>query len=387
MSKRAKIKEIKKIVGSGDINGLFEEMMGIKDAEPEIIRKKFVKLRNLVRHVYKVLIQFSQFSLFQKDFPETKESMGLIGKFANDMVEDIYFEDVNQEEDEEKYIDVKKEEINALYKKLKDNSYIKKLIVLCGRLRQYKLYIDDKNNLKDNFVGQEPGLSLLIFDFSTLDLKQLWAHNNINTIIKKYVLNMLHVLWKDTMDIYKIITSPDVDIVKFTKLLIDSLSQLRKQPGLERCNNAFNRIEKSVELLNDKFDIYYRESIISSNPNMIIESFIVDVSNQGGADARLTREFRQIINHMHKVSQNNGKNKDPNVQKLFKMLNQNFEMMEGKDEIKTPPDIVTDETPENNISKLNIELKKKQETKEVVIYTQKKESKHVANKKNKKKKK
>ena len=108
MSKRAKIKEIKKIVGSGDINGLFEEMMGIKDAEPEIIRKKFVKLCNLVRHVYKVLIQFSQFSLFQKDYPETKESMGLIGKFANDMVEDIYFEDVNQEEDEEKYIDVKK---------------------------------------------------------------------------------------------------------------------------------------------------------------------------------------------------------------------------------------------------------------------------------------
>jgi hypothetical protein len=63
---------------------------------------------------------------------------------------------------------------------------------------------------------------------------------------------------------------------------------------------------------------------------MLVMNFIVDVSNQGGANASLTREFRTIIQYMHEVSQSSGKNKDPNVQKIFKMLNNNFSMMEKK---------------------------------------------------------
>ena len=97
----------------------------------------------------------------------------------------------------------------------------------------------------------------------------------------------------------------------------------------ERGKNAFKRIKGSVELLNGKFPTYYRESISSGNPNVIAENFILDVSNQGGADARLTREFRLIIQHMQRVSNQTGKSKDPMVKKLFEMLNQNFKAMES----------------------------------------------------------
>jgi hypothetical protein len=354
MSKATRVKQIKQILGDsaeGGINDMFNEMMGVRDAELEIIRPKFVRTRNLARHIYKVLSQFSNFVPLRNDFPDMISAFDQIGQFASEIKESVCFKAQEIEETEDMYASVSKEDLNGLYKKLKENPIIKQLIVLCGKLKQYSKYFDDKDNLKDNFIGQEPGLSLIIFPFSTLDLKKLWANQRVSPAIKKYVLSVLHLLYKDLFLIYKITTSPDIDIDKFTKVLVDSIGQLRKQPGLNRCNNAFNRIEKSVSLLKNNFDDYYRESIASENPNMLVESFIVDVSNQGGADARLTREFREIIRYMHKVGAQNGRNKDPNVQKLFKMLNQNFAMMDKKS--STP--VVPEES--NNLDSMDFSLK------------------------------
>jgi len=392
MSKKVRIKEIKKMVGGNDINGLFEEMMGMKDADPSIIKPKFVNARNTIRHIYKVLIQFSQFVAFRNDFPEIETGLNQIADFAEKIKDSIYF-NPTEEEKEEKYDRLSKVEINSLYKKLKENDYVKSLIMLCGILKQYSRYLNDKDNLKDNFIGQEPGLSLTIFQFSTFDLKVLWANQKINSMVKKYVLNVLHIIWKDTYNLYKIVTSPDVNIEEFTKLLIESIARLKKQPGLNRCNNAFNRIEQSVDLLKDKFDDYYRQSIASSNPNIIIESFIIDVSNQGGANAKLTREFRTIIQYMHKVSEQTGKNKDPNVQKLFNMLNRNFEVMDKQ--TRTTDDSNNDETTEtantaddNNNETTNTDDSNTAETKtNVEIYIPLKKSLVKKNKRKKKKRK
>ena len=338
MSRKTRVKQLKQVLNdssAGGINAMFEEMMGIRDAEPEIICPKFVKTRNLLRHVYKILLQFSFFAPLRSDFPEMSESLDQIKEFAIKLKENVYFsDDKDAEETEELYKNVPKVDLNNLYKKLKDNAIVKQLIILCGKLKQYSKSLNDSSDLKDNFIGLEPGLSFVIFPFSTLDLKKIWANSNVKPIVKKYILSILHYLYKDLYMIYKITTSPDVNIDKFTTLLLESISQLKKQPGLNRCNNAFKRIESSVALLKDKFEDYYRESIASENPNMIVESFIVDVSNQGGADARLTREFREIIRYMHKVGEQNGRNKDPNVQNIFKMLNQSFGMMEKKTEAK-----------------------------------------------------
>jgi hypothetical protein len=156
----------------------------------------------------------------------------------------------------------------------------------------------------------------------------LWASPKMKSTAKRYILAVFASLYKHTYSIYRTINSPDVDIDKFTDLLMASIAELKKQPKLCRCLSAFRRIEQSVELLKDKFTDYYRESISTGNENALISSFIVDVSNQGGADARLTREFRTIIQYMHEISQKTGKNKDPNVQRIMKMLNDNHSLME-----------------------------------------------------------
>ena len=330
MSRRPKLKQIKQAMGGAsaqDINGMFEEMMGVRDAEQHIILPKFVGIRNKIIHVYKILMQFATGAI-GSDFVELSEPMLQIRQFASEMKESIVFSDSLVEETEEQYSALNKEDLNALYKKLKNNQFTQQLIVQCSKLKRHSKDFDDIKQLRDNFIKQEPGLSFFIFDFSNLDLKKIWASSRVTPMVKKYILNILHVLYKDLFSIYQLVTSPDVDIDKFTDVLMSAIDQLKKQPGLHRCDNAFRRIASSVELLKGRFNNYYRESVASANPTIIIESFIVDVSNQGGADARLTREFKQIIKHMAKVSEQSGRNKDPAIQKLFAMLNKNFEIME-----------------------------------------------------------
>lgn len=352
MSKKVRIKEIKQMIGDneeGGLNSMFEEMMGIKNVEPEIIIPKFVKVRNTVRHIYKILILFNNILL--PDFPEYKSSFDEIKVFADELKENVCVG--NTDDTEETYEDVSKDDMNGLYKKLKENTYIKRLIIQCGQMKECSKYFAELDKLELNFPGQIPGLSLQIFEFSTLDLKKLWA-TNITPKVKEYILNVLHLFYKDLFQIYRVTTSPDVDIDKFTGLLVESISKLKTQPGLSRCNNAFKRIEKSVVLLKDNFDEYYRDSIASSNPNMIIESFIVDVSNQGGSNARLTREFRQIIQYMDKVSKQNGKSNDPRIQEVFKMLRKNFEIMEQKSSKK--PEIIPVKTESKDLEDIDFTI-------------------------------
>lgn len=329
---KGKVIQVKKMLTSdsaSSVNGMFEEMMGVKDCDVGIILPKFVLVRNTCRHIYKILVQFVG-SVFMSDFPECAQSMTEIKAFADELKQEVFFDEKEAEETEEKYENMGKAEINALYKKLKESPKIKELIVCCSKLKRHHRYIDDINDLKDNFIGQEPGLSFVIFDFSSLDLKKIWASSNAKPIVKKYILNVIHLLYKDSYSIYKTVTSPDVDIKEFSRLLLDSIKHLQTQPGLNRCSDAFKAIANSVDLLEDNFDGYFRESVASANPNMILESFIIDVSNKSKPTPTLTGQFRTIISFMKNQTRQRGKQNDPKIQQLFKLLNHNFDLMEKK---------------------------------------------------------
>lgn len=327
MATKLKMKQIQKVVGDVDINGLFEEMMGVKDAEKDIIVPKFVLIRNTLRYIYRVLCQFATFSSLRNDFPDIIQPLDEIKQFSEEMKESAYLKH-DHDEKADAYSTVDQPTINNLYRKLKENPYLKKLIVMCNQLDKFQKNFSDPNNLRENFVNQEPGLSFFIFEFSSLDLKKLWADDKMKSSVKKYILNVLAALYKHSYALFRIVTSPDVDIEKFTQVLLASIGELKKQPKLSRCKGAFGRIEQSVTLLKDKFEDYYRETVASKNPDTLVTSFIVDVSNQGGANASLTREFRTIIQYMHEMSEKTGKNKDPKVKQIFDMLNNNFNMMD-----------------------------------------------------------
>lgn len=330
MSKSAKLKKIKKTLtqsqlGGGNINSMFEEMIGLKDAEKDVIVPKLVEIRNLIYRLHQLFTQFATFRILRTSFKYTIKSMDQILKFANEMKDNL---DIKGIETVDMYDKFSKSNFNKLYKLLKENPYVKALIVNCSNMKQWKRHFEDSNNLSDAFIKREPGYVLNIFDFSDLNLKTLWMDPAIKEPLKKYILNIIHFVWVDMYKIYDIVLSPDVNIEEFTKIIIDSIDKLQKHPNLCRCDMAFARIKKSVELLKTNFSTYYRRSVASENPNVILEGFISDVSTQGGPNLVLTHQFGKIIRYLKTANQKTGQADNPQIKQLFKQLNQNFEIME-----------------------------------------------------------
>lgn len=350
MSTKIKVKNVKKVTGDVNLGGMFDEMLGVTDAEPSIVAPKFVQARNMIRRLTKVLAQFGIMPTLRRNHPAIIPHLDEIKTFSDKTREELHIK-TDPDEPLNHFDSLNKEEINRVYRKLKENPATKRLVIMCNRLEKYKVNFENPEKIRENFVNAEPGLDFKIFDFSNLDLKYLWGVCDIPSSAKKYILALFADLYKHSHALYNLITSPDVDIKAFTATLISSLGDLRKQPKLSRCNRAFKRIEMSVDLLNEKFSDYYRESIITQNPDTLVGNFIYDVSQQGKDDPKLMREFKTIINYMEELSRTNGKANDPKVKQIFAMLQNNFNLMEKVDKRGSQStDKPLDEEPEANIA-------------------------------------
>ena len=327
MPKQGRVK-VKKVIPNGSeedanvLNDMFEQMTGSQGADPEIIIPKLTRLHNLLFKfikIYHLLLNFSdfidKFQEYNKEFDEIRDFIKNIQKIV----------DTDQELSENKLKLMGIDQVNNLYKTLKNKQEVQSIIVTSGNLGKYKRYLEDKDNLKDEFIKREPGYSLIPLSFTHLDLKILWASDKLTNMAKKYILNILNHTYKIGHEMYEVITSPDIDIKRFSQVLIANIDKMKKT--IPRCDKAFDIIKNSVELLEGNFKGYYRNSVEAENPSIIVESFIIDVSMSQKANASITGQFRRIIMHMKKQSANNN---DPRVKKLFKILNYQFDLMAKK---------------------------------------------------------
>lgn len=328
---------------SNELNEMFEQMTGSKGADPEIIIPKLIKLQSLLSKYSKVFNLLLSFDDFIKVFNEYHEEFNDIKNFTN-CIKNIINVDENLSSDELEKMNV--DSVNMLYKTLKEKEEIQTVIITSSNLKNYKRYISDKNNLKDDFIKREPGISLTPFHFTKLDLKKLWASDKLTIMAKKFILSILNHSYVIGHDIYETVTSPDIDIKKFSRVLISNIDNMKKT--IPRCDKAFNIIRDSVELLEDNFKGYYKNSIEAENPSIIIESFIVDVSLSQKTNATITGQFRKIIMFMKKQSSNSN---DPRVKKLFKILNSQFDLMSKKTGVVDPEEPEEPEEKTTNSSK------------------------------------
>lgn len=306
-----------------NLNGMFDQLTGVKDADPEIIIPKFVELKNMIRRLYKVYGVLMEFKEFQKIFPEYQPQLKQTSEFFIKLM-DTYNIDEKTVETEDKFEDMSGEEVNKMYGALKDSEEVKSLIVASANLNHFKKDLYDEKDLKDTFIKKEPGVSFTPIPFCKLDLKRIWASDSGSAFVKKFLLTILHKTYTIGFSIYDNITSPNIDIKKFSNVLVESIKTIRKQ--VPRCDKAFDMIAESVSMLENNFKGYYKTSVEASNPSLIIESFIVDVSMKQKTNATITTQFRRIIMFMKKKSQGNN---DPRVKKLFGILNSQFKTMES----------------------------------------------------------
>lgn len=332
MSKHVKVKQIKKQIGDEESNAelehMFEEMMGSCDAKKEIILPKFIQVRNFLLKIYLIMKQFSGIKDLDQDYPCLAEPLQELKNFTESLKSDLVLPD--KEETESSYEDIPQDKLNVLYKKIKDHKYVRMCVAMCSRLTRYKKYIEDCEKLSDYFISLEPGLSFMIFDSfgCSLNLRKLWMEPKITPAFKKYFLCVLNKLYFITKDIYNVIVTPDIDIDEFSELLMNKIQQFERVPQLHRCTRAFNKIKNSVNLLKSNFSNYYKESIKCNNPGIIMESFIMDISQDGNADARLAFEFKQIINYIDEMRKHSSNKDNAKANKMMDILRKHTEAME-----------------------------------------------------------
>ena len=324
--KSSKQKVIKQTLGDDQaaIGDIFNQLLGNESSlDFNIVKDKYTKLLTNVSRLQKLCESFYK-TIYLKALADTNDVF--IETYKKNMLG--FIEDCKTITE----TNVEDSKLVKYYLQLKEHKVIKEdAIHMCRALIIHKKYIQDIDNLDDAFIKWPKTKELQIFPFCNFDIKYFYTTNDMDKSIKKYILIFLNMSFNTTYDIYNIITSPDIDISKFSEVIVSSIAQAKKM--IPRAGKAFRKIEQSIELLQNNFSDYYKDFISTKDPSTIITSFIGDCSKSTmgdeNVDLDLIKQFKRIS--MFYKNKSAGKIKDPRINQIFEMLDKNFEMLDVKD--------------------------------------------------------
>lgn len=348
---RVKIK--KKKIGAEDMKAIEEfsrKAFGQEDADADIIRPKIKSVISSVSKIARILDIFLDLKVLDCDENYKTNEEDII-KFRNNISENIKVNNIKIY-DEKKYIDecvltkslheMDKKSLNSLYKNLKKEESVKEIIITASYIKRYSKYIEDSKNLDGGFINNEVGHELFLLSFTKLNFKDLWINENFVSIPngKSRILTLLSHLYKYGTNIYNLITSPDVDVKEFSYYLIKAIDRMKRE--MPQCSRAFKVITDSMGLLEKNFDVYFRDSVVSKNPSVIMESYIFDLCSKQKHDFRVVRELKIILNYIKEEHRKNKKNKklnnkgisDDNIDYLFGLMDNCFGNVESENKTK-----------------------------------------------------
>jgi len=213
-----------------------------------------------------------------------------------------------------------------IYNIFKSHKVIKQIMISAGQLQS----ISSKLKVKDSsFIYRCEGLHFkpLIF-CPNFDIFELRCFDDTSSIIKTWVtyLERLH-----TVGVYfsEELQKPDIDIKKFCETVIQILLVAEKEPGLQGCKAAFEKIRESMHLLEENFSKYYKEFINSEkNSSTIFVSFIKDVTEKNSnAQFGIIAQFTKILNFYTEQMDKSGMKMDPMISKLAAQTRENLASM------------------------------------------------------------
>ena len=227
------------------------------------------------------------------------------------------------------------------YNRLKTLNVVNAMQVICDKLSHYQSDIEDVTNLDPSFIIDMPGVEFQPFPFTTMDYKDMFLDEEIDDQAKKYLMLILHKVYSITYSVYKLVTSPDVDIDEFVDIVLGNLDRLKKNATeLSRCGKAFNKIRKSAEMLKANFETYFRDVQETNDPTMLMQNFILDVAQTSDADRETMRQFKQIINYYRKKSAQKGGN--PQTDMLLAKVDAHFKQYDEEIKKEYGEDAVSD---------------------------------------------
>lgn len=327
---RVKVKKIKMPIGKDeDIAEMFNQMLGAGSINMTIAWPRYRRIKSLVENLVKLFEMLNKSPFMEKNANFTNQRTE-ISKFcvsAQAQIGTMFAMDFSDYEWNLNLIEEElKTKFSEAYDRMKKSDLINTFVIMCSNLAVYKKYISDVNKLNHKFITSMAGAEWSPFPFTSLNLKQIFCLDNIGENTIRFFMVVLNKAFELGYQLYKEISSPDIDVDQFVEIIMNSMNEIQKRPELSRCRKAFQKIKESVNLLKDKFGNYYRDFISTKDSTIIMQHFIIDVSKSSDADTETTRQFRQIINYYRKIAQEQITN--PRVKMLFDRVNESFKELE-----------------------------------------------------------
>lgn len=330
-----RVKTSTKVVKDEEMIRIFNQMMGQSDPEPEIIMPKYDRMINSCQKLIKIVTTATP--VIKKYFPGESYNVSKMESFiisCNNFMEGSVLEKIQYSPPSERKKTLEDEMrqsnrplydpllICEAYSALKDSIMIKEFIRTFSMMSRYKDQILDG---KIDFVLEEPGADFTLLSFSPLNFKSMYCSDSLSTSMKDYLTTFCRVMIVNLSELYKITTSPDVDVEKFSEVLVRNITKVKGQ--IQGCDRAFDKITNSIGLLKNNFAEYHKDFLESGNPGIIIENFVGDVAKNSSADVKTTAQFGKIINFYRNKMQGM-KNKNPQITKLFSTIDENYKKLE-----------------------------------------------------------
>lgn len=311
-----------------ELGDIFNQIIGAGSLNLVICVPKFIELIQSLKKVSQILDIFVNKSMFfgrlssqSHAVDEFNEWIGEVNGTLTAANMDLAPYSANYEA----MPDEARAEFTAKYNALKSCDEISTLVKLCDNLIPYKKYITDLNY---KFLISMSGVDYKPFPWSTLNVKQAVVELDLDSSVDakdsksniELLMLVLGKLFNISHNIYRVISSPDVDISDFVDVVMTKIVELRKR--IPRCTKAFDKLVESVNLLKNNFSTYYRDFVETQTGTIIIENFVLDVAKNTKADPLLMKQFRDIVSYIRKAAGTQINN--PQAKVLFDKLNEQF---------------------------------------------------------------
>jgi hypothetical protein len=355
---QVKDKYLKTATGDADLMKLFNQMIGNDEPDPTIVIPKYERIYTGCNGILQMLNAFCSSpvatvfgSVYPNDFTMlrgfVKTGEELMGPLKLETEDKVYsgaeLNAANADPAKLAQLMTSSKQTHKIanlgerYKTLKTCPVAQNVVMLARniktalglekeRRKQAKHDLEVKAELRDGFIVNTDGDTLELFPFCKLNFKAMMLSDRMDVKMRGYTLTVLHLMYNRCIAVVQDLTSPDMDVDKFSELMVNSIGELKKH--IPRCDQAFAKIQNSVDLMKNNFGGYYKDFISSQNPTIIAEHFLSDVARDTEADPSTTRQFRQIAAFYAKHVNNSGV-KDPRIKKMMAMLGSNLDILDG----------------------------------------------------------
>lgn len=310
----AKVKAVKNKNFANGFNQYTEILGGLSGdkrfLDPIIVLDKYYVMKNSISTISSLLKSFNK-SLVS-NFNENES------KYLNDFIKSLEIHIENK--------DIQLDNVIDIYYEIKNSDEVAELLAILKKLNVYHDELNKTNykEIDSDFITQNICEKITLFSFGSLNIIDLYLKDDS---CLNYLVLLLHKLYQSLKDIYKAMTTPDINPQKIADIVVDALGNLKK--SVKGCDKAFNKIEQSVEKIVKNMDKYYKMLIMTKDPTSLFSGFLNDLIDNEDDDVDISTimQVKKIMTEFKRMTGN--KQRRPEVDQLFDQIDSIFTILEN----------------------------------------------------------